>query len=45
MAEWQELHLVILHAAERMDSSGPPLERAHDEQQMEKMKFEKFDLD
>ena len=35
---------MTLHGAERMDSSDPPLERAHDEQWMEKMNFEKFDL-
>ena len=35
---------MYLHDARKMDFSDPPLEKAHDEQWIEKTKFVKFDL-
>ena len=39
------MHLVILHDARRKGLSDPPLEKAHDEQWIEKQKILKLDLD
>ena len=38
------MHWVTLHNARKKDFSNPPLEKAHDEQWIEKKKIAKLDL-
>ena len=38
------MHLLTLHDARKKDFSNPPLEKADDEQWMEKKKIAKLDL-